>query len=878
MNPDTASLSRAPPPITNQELEDRLIIIRQQVAQPYTRGFADPQPAILTGGVLIGSKYHAADVSNLKALGVTAVLNCASGGISRLPVDLLEEEGIHYRSTNVRCDDYDYPILHNAKTWQVSAHLQVARKLYQEQVVDKKGKILFFCVAGMNRSTCLGIAALLLYGYDLQPAISECAQQRSFVLENQGFQQQLLELQAFLTVSPKSIVGKFTVYDYGAPPLPGKLVLARTQSMLAREAELVEIELLIPGLCTMDVKVPIWSTIDTVKQCLIDHANRHLLTYDTTNNATATSTNATRRTIAKSWLVLAMFGYDSMYDVPLEIEAIDFQVQLERIQNMFRLGVRKILTPGGASSYLVNWTHKCRFALVIFSIYADPIAIEKNKNIVVELEDPTSTTPSTVTPTKRRLQQPWTFLHEERPGAPATFLENTNLLTTNLRAWDFVTGQAYASEQPIVFSYSNDEKNRRSFMKISTSANRALQFHAPGEGGILGMGANAIVHRVLLKPTSLASSTKGDPTNDKDSLNDNAPRTRSLVRADSQEDDDEELSHQVGWDAAVKRPFSLSKMLASLQNSSEAGLAKRMRFANSLNSDGRVLYFYGLGVAMSANMTTTLTNRQEQEAAATTTSRNSKHEYKWEAILLARYEEEFSTYTMKRFMDDYTAIVDHVRQKDPTRVDAIIQLQHNFSLYSVKILLVSLLNAFRDLTLMGVQAFDFNHLSNVLVSRDHRQVRLIDIDGNSKGSIQFPSEYIQGDAEDPSSISSTHPSTAPVHKPALDIDLNAVLPTVIIQLLLGKGRGVAFVTNTKSEIWRAPPDKAKAQIRQLLMENFYPNYESSSTTMMMNAKVEKHLSKLTEWFYATLKKEAPWMNWTKDIYDAMRCIDHLPIA
>ena len=72
---------------------------------------------------------------------------------------------------------------------------------------------------------------------------------------------------------------------------------------------------------------------------------------------------------------------------------------------------------------------------------------------------------------------------------------------------------------------------------------------------------------------------------------------------------------------------------------------------------------------------------------------------------------------------------------------------------------VSLLNGFRDLTLMGVQArvrrqaradcccckgsrmfcseaFDFNHMNNVLVSRDCRKARLIDIDGDSKGSIQ----------------------------------------------------------------------------------------------------------------------------------------------
>lgn len=55
------------------------------------------------------------------------------------------------------------------------------------------------------------------------------------------------------------------------------------------------------------------------------------------------------------------------------------------------------------------------------------------------------------------------------------------------------------------------------------------------------------------------------------------------------------------WDAAVKRPFSLSKMIVFLQNSSEAGLAKRLRLANLLNSDKRVLYFYGIGLGLATN-------------------------------------------------------------------------------------------------------------------------------------------------------------------------------------------------------------------------------------------------------------------------------------
>jgi hypothetical protein len=113
-----------------------------------------------------------------------------------------------------------------------------------------------------------------------------------------------------------------------------------------------------------------------------------------------------------------------------------------------------------------------------------------------------------------------------------------------------------------------------------------------------------------------------------------------------------------------------------------------------------------------------------------------------------------------------------------------------------------------------------------------------------------------------------------LHKPSLEIDLNTVLPTMIDQLILGKGRGRAFVTNKRSEIWRAQPDHAKELIKEILMENFYPNAQGEEELF----KAKKHVHKVAQWFYAALKKQPPWGNWTRDIYDAMRCIDHLPIA
>jgi hypothetical protein len=134
--------------LSDEDAQPRIDMIRRLVAQPIPKQpWADPEPAHIEGCVLIGNKYHAADVANLNRLGVTAVLNCASGGISRLPVDKLEESGIQYAFTNVRQDNYTYPILHDAESGDCSKHLEAAKKLYGE-VKQAGGKVLFFCIAG----------------------------------------------------------------------------------------------------------------------------------------------------------------------------------------------------------------------------------------------------------------------------------------------------------------------------------------------------------------------------------------------------------------------------------------------------------------------------------------------------------------------------------------------------------------------------------------------------------------------------------------------------------------------------------------------------------------------------------------------------------
>merc|ERR1712050_767365 len=135
-------------------------------------------------------------------------------------------------------------------------------------------------------------------------------------------------------------------------------------------------------------------------------------------------------------------------------------------------------------------------------------------------------------------------------------------------------------------------------------------------------------------------------------------------------------------------------------------------------------------------------------------------------------------------------------------------MQSEFSLIKVKVLLVSLLSAFRDLTLMGVQAFDFNHLNNVLIFRDHRMVRLIDIEDAHTRMRR------DANAEDADRLEDI--------KPALHIDLHTILPQVVKQLILGKGRGPVFLHNTISQLWQAKSDEeAKSIIKEVIHENFY---------------------------------------------------------
>ena len=139
--------------LSDRQAQSRLDQLRQYVARPLpsVEDWTDPSPALVQGSaLLIGNKYHASNVPQLVQNQVTTVLNCASGGISRLPMDEIHAAGIQYEFTNVRQDDISYPILYDWRTGQPSSHLIFAKLVYK-RILEQGGRVLFFCVAGQNR-------------------------------------------------------------------------------------------------------------------------------------------------------------------------------------------------------------------------------------------------------------------------------------------------------------------------------------------------------------------------------------------------------------------------------------------------------------------------------------------------------------------------------------------------------------------------------------------------------------------------------------------------------------------------------------------------------------------------------------------------------
>ena len=598
-------------------MDERLTTLRSLVAQPVPD--TDPEPGRIGDCVFVGNKYHAKDVALLVRLNITAVLNCASSGIRNLPLDGYAENGIDYNYTNVAQDAHNYPILHD-RHGVTSDHLETAQTVYERvrnsRSTGRQCNLMFFCVAGQNRSATLAVAVQVAAGIPLDDVLRVCSKSRPFILENVGFQKQLIELEA-------KVKGEATSGPSTLMPPDGKREFSNAYGSIDGKApktndpskELV-LELTVPGLRTFDVVVPKESTPAELKEVLLKPVDEHLRRR---SESSVHAGGGGARKVGKSFLVFSSFTHGAEYNLILEPEAVEMGPILARLSSTF--GLKLIGEPEvRPDDCKVVWDFTCRFELIIFS--------------TVHPDDPNGP------------HEVFKFRHQERAGAPGTYLsEEDDDVETYLRAWDFVTGEAYRSIEPIVFSFSDDAKSKRDFMNISTSREgERQQFNAPGEGGILGMGANAIVHHVQLK--AALPEEKGDTGSQylsvlqgqhgavshqsSGSSQASMPGVPRLLRRQSIDS----ISWSRTWDAACKRQFSLPKMLAAMENKAEVGVAKRLRMAGALNRQGRLLYFYGLGITLASN-------------------NDIDGEYKFEVTLLSQFQEDFSAYTLKSFMDDY---------------------------------------------------------------------------------------------------------------------------------------------------------------------------------------------------------------------------------
>ena len=337
--------------------------------------------------------------------------------------------------------------------------------------------------AGQNRSAALAVAVELLSGRSLEGVLRACARERPFILENIGFQRQIIELEARLRsgAPPPSMADGFAeatdaadergaAQPFADEEVDAEGVRAKRPRVRASDGAIAVdarpgspgttmVELSVPGLRTFTLTLPEdGCSIDGVKELAIALVDAHL--------AQRPSEEACR--IHKAWLLFSTFTYGPECSLLLEEEAVDLAAQLARLRTTFGLPLAG--GAGGASDAMeeassaaetrVSWGGASRFELILFSI--------------VRREGDTP--------------EPFKFRHQERPGAPGTLLAESPV-EPSLRAWDFVTGEAYTSTQPIVFSFSDDPRSKRDFMNVSRSrGGERQQFNAPGEGGILGMG------------------------------------------------------------------------------------------------------------------------------------------------------------------------------------------------------------------------------------------------------------------------------------------------------------------------------------------------------------------------------------------------------
>lgn len=137
-------------------------------------------------GILLGDESLAKDISGLKAIGVTHVLNAAQGKkfnqIDTNP-EFYQEAGITFLGI---------PAV-DIMTFKMAPHHSKGADFIKE-ALDAKGKLYVHCKSGVSRSATLVLAYLIHHqGMPLLPAVKLLREKRK-ILPNDGFLRELATL------------------------------------------------------------------------------------------------------------------------------------------------------------------------------------------------------------------------------------------------------------------------------------------------------------------------------------------------------------------------------------------------------------------------------------------------------------------------------------------------------------------------------------------------------------------------------------------------------------------------------------------------------------------------------------------------------------
>ncbi len=138
-------------------------------------------PAELLPHLLLGDASAAMDTELLNAMGISAIVNCASGAV----LTNRDYYDASFEYIEFEAEDHpDYDLL--------ALHFDSTRE-FLDDCYHTNRKALVHCAAGINRSATLCVAYYMVFGgVDLLAAVAHCFQKRPIILCNESFINQLV--------------------------------------------------------------------------------------------------------------------------------------------------------------------------------------------------------------------------------------------------------------------------------------------------------------------------------------------------------------------------------------------------------------------------------------------------------------------------------------------------------------------------------------------------------------------------------------------------------------------------------------------------------------------------------------------------------------